>query len=296
MTGPIPAAHVWWTRPRPTNARPLATFEAVALAVSCLLWTEFNGPVRLFTDAGGLARLDRMGLLPFWDEIDTRLLAGMPEAVAPDAFWDVGKTVVLGELPAGTCVLDLDLVVWGPLRLPEDAVGFLHWEQPAGPWYPGPEGLSCPPGYAFDPDFDWAAPLCNTAFMTARDGRFRRAFVGEALGFAAGNRPAGAGIAEMLFAGQRLFAHVGRKLGARLVPLVDHVFHPEGPWPGPDDPLALAACERGVAFTHLWRHKWPLLADPAAGDRFRRWLIRRCLALAPDLAGRRANLENLKGG
>ena len=288
-------AHVYWTRPGRPDERPFADFEALTLAVSCLMWRAFNGPITLCTDRGGIAHLAQMTLLPFWDEIDTAVLQQVPDDVQADVFWDLGKAVTLAALPSGSCVLDLDLIVWQRLDLAADALGFLHWERPVRPWYLGPRDLNTPPGYTFDPVIDWDAPVCNTAFTTAGDPEFGNRYATEALRFARRNRPDHAGLGEFLFAGQRLFAHLGRRHGARMDPLVEYVFDPEVPDGHGDDPLALHACEAGIPFTHLWRNKWPLLRDIAAADRFRNWLIQRCVGLAPQFEHRRAELEAIRG-
>ena len=65
-----------------------------------------------------------MALLPFWDEIDTAVLQEVPYDVQADVFWDLGKAVTLAALPSGSCVLDLDLIVWQRLDLAADALGF----------------------------------------------------------------------------------------------------------------------------------------------------------------------------
>ena len=52
-------AHVYWTRPGRPDERPFADFEALTLAVSCLMWRAFNGPTTLCTDQGGIAHLPR---------------------------------------------------------------------------------------------------------------------------------------------------------------------------------------------------------------------------------------------
>lgn len=288
-------AHVYWTRPRRPDERPFADFEAVTLAVSCLMWRAFNGPVTLCTDEVGISQLERMKLLPFWDAIDTEVLREVPHDIQADVFWDLGKAVALAALPAGSCVLDLDLIVWQRLELSANALGFLHWERPVRPWYVGPQELHTPPGYTFDATIDWAAPVCNTAFTTAGDPEFAGLYASEALRFARRNRPRHAGLGEFLFAGQRLFAHLGRRHGMQMKPLVEYAFDPEFPEGDVDDPLALHACERGIPITHLWRHKWPMLQDAGAADCFRTWLIKRCVDLAPQFEDRRSELEALRG-
>lgn len=284
--------HVYWTRPRRPDERPFSDFEACALAVSCMTWRACNGPIRLFTDARGRDQLGDMGLLGFWDEIDTDLLLTIPTDVRADVFWDFGKSWVVGHLPPSDCILDLDLIVWRQLDFPIDSPACLHWERPVEPWYPGADGLSRPPNYEFDASIQWDAPVANTAFLVAGVEAIRREFLAEALRFARGNRPGGTGIAEMLFAGQRLLAHVARRLGRPPTALADHLFNPADPGTDDSGPLSLYACERGSCFTHLWRHKWPLLQDRAAADRFRASLIRRCAAIAPGLERR---LDSLRG-
>ena len=274
------AAHVYWTRPRAGTS--LTALERSVLAASAVVWRSVHGPIILFTDQLGRAELDRFGLLPLWEKVDTETLESIPKDIYAPAFWDLGKTVVLARIPPGSYLLDLDLIVWDPIQTDTSAVTFLHWESPVSPWYPGPGGLSTAPGYTFDPDFDWDAPVCNTALVCSPKEEVSSAFVASAFRFARGNRPDGTGIAEMLFAGQRLLAHITRCLGVALVPVLDYLYVPcgESRWLGErvdvDDPLTPNACASGVAFTHLWRFKHLLRDQPSAAADFQARLVQRC--------------------
>lgn len=275
--------HVYWTSPRRPQERPFSDFEACTLAVSCVAWRAHNGPIRLFTDARGRDHLGDMGLLGFWDAIDTDLLLAVPTDVRADVFWDIGKTWVLGHLPPTDCILDLDLIVWREIDLPIDSSAFLHWEYPVEPWYPKADKLSRPENYEFDEKIDWEAPVANTAFIIAGVDRVKREYIAEALRFARGNHPVGTGIAEMLFAGQRLFAHMTRRLAQPPTVLSEYLYNPAEPDAINTSPLALYGVDLGSCFTHLWRHKWTLLKDRPAADAFRASLIRRCGPITPEL-------------
>jgi hypothetical protein len=273
-------AHVYWTRPRAGTL--LTALERSVLAASAVVWRSVNGPIVLFTDRLGRDELGRFGLLTLWDQVDTETLESIPEDINASAFWDLGKTVVLARIPPGIFLLDLDLIVWDPLQADKSAVMFLHWESPVPPWYPGPGGLSTAPGYAFDPNFDWEAPVCNTALLCSPKEEVSEAFVASALRFAQGNRPDGTGIAEMLFAGQRLLAHTARRLKVALAPVLDYLYVPcgESRWLGKrlevEDPLTPDACLSGVAFTHLWRFKHIFREQPGAAADFQACLVQRC--------------------
>jgi hypothetical protein len=273
-------AHVYWTRPRPDT--PLTALERSVLTASAVVWRSVHGPIILFTDRSGRDELNRFGLLPLWDRVDTETLESIPKDVHAPVFWDLGKTVVLARIPPGSFLLDLDLIVWDPIQADHKAVTFLHWESPVSPWYPGPGGLSTAPGYTFDTDFDWGAPVCNTALVCSPKEEVSKAFVASALRFAQGNRPDGTGIAEMLFAGQRLLAHTTRRLGVALAPVLDYLYVPcgESRWLGKrldvEDPLTPNACTSGVAFTHLWRFKHVLRDQPSAAANFQACLVQRC--------------------
>jgi hypothetical protein len=275
------AAHVYWTRPRAEDV-PLDTLERSVLAASAVVWRSINGPILLFTDRLGRKEFEDAGLLPLWDHVDTETLESIPPDIHAKAFWDFGKTMVLAKIPPGAIVLDLDLIVWKPLPPVQCAVSFLHWEAPVSPWYPGPADLSVGPGYFFDGDFDWEAPVCNTALLCSPDQRVSKAFLAAALRYARNNRSVGTGIAEMLFAGQRLLAHVARRLDVRLNPIIDYLYVPCGKsmWLTEsftvEDPLAPDACDNGVPFTHLWRYKHILREHPDEAAEFRTRLLRRC--------------------
>ena len=283
MTSDTVGAHVYWTRPRSVDMPKFSDLDWCVLAVSAIVWRALNGPAWLFTDQRGRDEIEVAGLLPLWDRVDVDCLEQIPKTIHAPAFWDFGKTVALCHLPASGCVLDLDLIVWDHL-LPSGsgAVSFLHWETPVMPWYPGPDGLSVPTGYTFDPSIEWDTPVCNTAFLRCPDPVVRQTFLENANRFASGNRPTGSGIAEMLFAGQRSLAHVIRVSGTSPQPLIDYLYVPcgESRWlndPLPvDDPLAPEACDFGVPFTHLWRHKHMLRKQPAATLGLRERLVSRC--------------------
>ena len=261
------------------------------VAASALMWQAFNGPVWLFTDTHGRDEVERRGLAPLWNRIDVDSLESVADDIDAAAFWDLGKTIVLNELPREGFVLDLDLLVWQELEpTPDDAVVFLHWEKPVMPWYPRRDRLSTPPGYEFDRRIDWDAPVCNTAIMSCQDQRVRAAFLGSALEFARHNKPQGSGIAEMLFSGQRMLAHTLRIAGAQPLPVIDYLFAPFGGsrWlrdsSRHDDPFDLYACANGEVFTHLWNYKHLLCDRPADAAQFCEFLARRCIERAGDAA------------
>lgn len=260
MTG-IVGAHVYWTRPRKTPAPYLSKLDTAVLVASATMWRAMNGPTWLFTDPQGLRELSQLGLIGLWDQVDLNCLEEIPTDIDASAFWDLGKTFALSQLPSDGCLLDLDLVIWNAVQHSSDTVSFLHWESPKPPWYLGPDELSVPPAYAFDTCIDWNAPACNTAFMRCPDLRLRHMFLEAALFFARGNRPANSGIAEMLFAGQRMLAHLIRASASKPLPMIDYLYDPCGQsrWlvehHTVDDPLTPEACDMGVTFTHLWKHK-----------------------------------------
>jgi hypothetical protein len=284
-------AHVYWTRPRGPDAGFASQLERAVVAASALMWQASNGPVWLFTDTRGRDEVERRGLAPLWDKINVSSLDSVADDIDAAAFWDLGKTIVLNELPLEGFVLDLDLVIWQELEpTPDDAVVFLHWETPVMPWYPVREGLSTPPNYEFDPRIDWDAPVCNTAIISCPDQHVRTAFLGSALEFARRNKPPGTGIAEMLFSGQRMLGHTLRITGVRPLPVIDYLF---APFDGSrwlrdlsrrDDPLGLYACGNGEVFTHLWNQKHLLRDRPAAAAQFCQFLARRCIERAGDVA------------
>src|ERR1700694_5104079 len=286
-TGPI-GAHVFWPRPRKPGTTFFTQLDMAIVAASAILWRALVGPIWLFSDTRGVDELRQLALLPLWDYVDTDCLESIPTDIHAPAFWDFGKTVCLTQLPAGACILDLDLIVWEELAAtPPDAVAFLHWEAPISPWYLPQTELSTPEHYIFDRSIDWNAPVCNRAFLRCTNQGLRRTFLDAALEFAQGNRPAGSGIAEMLFAGQRLLAHTLRAVGAQASPVLDYLYIPLGRshWlegldaahpPRPSDPLALYACEGHVPFTHVWQQKHQLVRAPKEAARFCAFLSRRC--------------------
>ena len=91
----------------------------------------------------------------------------------------------------------------------------------------------------------------------------------------------------MLFAGQRLLAHILRREGASPRPLANYIYSPLGKsrWidqnVATEDPLAVDACNYGICFTHLWREKHVLKNQPSQRSKFQLDLLTRCRLRAP---------------
>jgi hypothetical protein len=268
------ALHVFWTAPYrargidPSQIDLVPWFERFFLALSASLWRQHSGRAVLVTDSPGAKIIESWGLSGLWSDINTTKLDNAPTDIDAAVFWDLGKTLALADCELPVALLDLDLVVWSPLK-PTAATHFFHWEEVEAPWYLSGEDLTVPPGYSF-PDVDWSTRPANTALLYLSDWRFRDKFVQESLRFARNNKVDQAkALAAFLFSGQRLFSLLeGTDLTAP-VPFVPYVFGVRAPSYWTDfhsqegNPLNPENFRSGGTITHLWAYKHELRRDEA---------------------------------
>jgi hypothetical protein len=273
-----------WSAPRPPGRPDLSPLELLMLTTSVLQWRRWNGRALLFCDEVYERYLDRLGLLPLWDEIDTQTIAVASELGAnPRVFFPLGRTVAIRAVPVPFVALDCDFIVWRPLvqALVPGEIVFTHWELALpSQWYLPPRLLCRPLGYAIDPARNWRLNAANVSFTYFGNEAVRDAYTDELVRFASGNprepHPQNDATPELLFAEQRLLPVVAYEHGAAMRTLVNGVSE-GGPKVGDWDCLAVA--DQPAGFTHGWWFKKWLAADDPRRIRLHRELAN---ALAAD--------------
>ena len=273
-----------WSAPRPPGKPDLSRLELLLLTASVLQWRRLNGRALLYCDEPYAHYLDRLGLLRLWDGIDARTidLACKLEA-NPRVFFPLGRTVAIMARPVPFVALDCDLVVWRSLAddLVPGEIAFTHWESTRPSyWYPPPQYLCRPPGYAIDPGRNWALNAANVSLTYFGNQQVRDAYAREVIRFAAGNprvpeQDSGT-TPELLFAEQRLLPVIAEELSVPVRTLVTGVSDGSarvGDW----DPLAVG--DQPAGLTHGWWYKKFMTQDDPRRVRMIRELT---IALAND--------------
>jgi hypothetical protein len=257
-----------WSAPRPPGRPDLPPLELLLLTTSVLQWRRWNGRALLYCDDEYARYLDRLGLLPLWDEVDTETIAVAGELGAnPRVFFTLGRTVALKARPVPFVALDCDLVVWRSLSgdLVPGEIAFTHWESTSPSYfYPPPSTLRRPPGHRITLRRNWALNAANVSLTYFGDETVRDIYVAEVVRFAAGNprepHPYNDPTPELLYAEQRLLPVIAHEQNVPVRTLVSGV-STGGPMVGDWDPLAVA--DQPAGLTHGWWYKkWMPLDDP----------------------------------
>lgn len=117
--------HVW-------EKRKFDKYDSIMHAV-CLLsvisWKKFHGKIHLYTNEAYLQDLEEWGIDKYYDKIDTTKLKEIPEDIEIKDFWAWGKLHIAKDLKPPYVILDNDLWLNEPLKLPiENAFTGYHYE------------------------------------------------------------------------------------------------------------------------------------------------------------------------
>jgi hypothetical protein len=227
--------------------------ELLTLSLSALSWRQHNGPILLYTDSSGARWFQDRKLDFLWNAgIDTSALCALESRVEPGVFWAAGKLAALVHERCPVVMMDLDFIAWeaiGQMVVGHNLVT-AHREELCPGVYPERVSLGAPAGYMYDPEWDWDALACNTAFVYFNDDSLRDEYVREAFRFMEGNPAAPAEpVTHMVFAEQRLLGMVAERRGVSI-----GEFIPGG-----------RVHDQGL-FTHLWGAKHTM--DMAARKRY----------------------------
>ena len=254
--------HIWSTAPgeKKRAGRPYepAYFELVCLALSALMWRKLNGPIKFYADTVAFTWFQSHDLLDIWDGgVDTETLDSIPPSINQEIFWAGSKLFALRAEPAPVAMVDIDLIIWKPLKgLSAMPLTVLHRED-INDCYVPMEFLKTRPGYQFDPQWNWTVKPCNTAFAYFGDEDFKKRYVDNAIDFMTDNSvyPMEM-VSQMVFAEQRMLAMEARKEGIPIRTLIRDPFQ-----------------EDNAVFTHLWGAKGIARSNPEQCERLVRAMM-----------------------
>ncbi len=262
---PVKAIHINWTLPAMTyngcvcdRRYRVDDFELLSTILSALLWRRNNGPIKLYTDSIGYEYYLSLGLLPLWDEIDTKILDGIPNSIDAEIFWAAAKIFAVQAEKGPVVMMDTDLLVWKRLdELRDCEIAAFHTESLDLDCYLPYESLKKRTDYQLDKDWDWNLLPYNTALAYFDHPEFKKYYTDSAIDFMTNNkeRPCEL-VSQMVFAEQRLFSMCARKLK-----LPVHTF--------------LKETYNGVCddFTHLWGAKGVARSDRNFNEQLCRSLV-----------------------
>lgn len=208
------AIHVNWTKPSCGLGGEyfIEDFEILTTVLSALKWREKNGKIKMITDTIGFEFYKSRGMCGIWDEIETSL-DDMPETVNDKMFWAGGKLYALSKCKAPVAVIDTDFIVWD--RLAFDNLGdisVIHDEDIYCDVYPNINHFNMKEGYVFNKDWDWTVKPINAAFYVIKNEKFLNEYTSAAMDFIE-NSMDGDNLTYMVFAEQRLFSMIAKKMG-----------------------------------------------------------------------------------
>jgi hypothetical protein len=202
-------------------------YEILTTILSALKWRQYNGTIKMYTDAVGYDYYKELKIIDIWDEINVSMLNNMNLNIDPTIFWAAAKILCLKNEELPLCVLDTDLIIWQSLSefFTKSDLVVIHKEELFADIYPNKEHLKIPPEYEFDPEWDWTVPAFNAAFYYIANNELRDFYTNEALRFMINNKDKPCeNITQMVFAEQRLFAICAKKLNIRHQFLLDNPF------------------------------------------------------------------------
>lgn len=249
----VKAIHINWTRPSMTcngsvycRRYQVDDFELFSTILSALLWKQNNGPVKLYTDSIGYEYYRSLGLLPLWDEIDTKTLDSIPCSIDAEIYWAAAKIFAVQAEEGPVVMMDTDLLVWKRLdELRDCEIAAFHTESLDLDCYLPYGYLKKRADYQLDKDWDWSLLPYNTALAYFGHQEFQKYYTHSAIDFMTNNmeRPCEL-VSQMVFAEQRLFSMCAQKMKLSV-----HTF--------------LKETYNGVCddFTHLWGAKGVARSD-----------------------------------
>jgi hypothetical protein len=288
--------HVNWTLPRKLRniarvgpERLMAPDEIITAIHSALSWTEFHGPIDMFTDDAGAAWMERAGLADLYRRIEVDPLQSLdPRIIDPLVYPTLGKILVLEFASCPVAVFDTDFYLKRPapgLRNGDQFV-FTHVESVDNYVYPPAAQVPDVNG-VIDPAWDFGIPAANTSFAFFASDRHREACVSKALAYASRNNRKSDLYAWVrpCFAEQRVSIFEARRLRVSYRPLIGATWSPvERSWSSP--PV-------GDLYHHTWYETDRIVSDASFARRFVDAQIAALLRRFPDAEARVLKLKDL---
>lgn len=277
------AFHSTWTSPFLHSQEGdfyIEDFELLTTILSALKWQEFNGDIKMITDATGAAYYQELGLGQLWNLGIEERLTDIDPHLSPKVFWAAGKLYALEGEDAPCVMMDTDFIVWQNIeeKFKGQSIAVIHREELHPHVYPPKSYFHMNSDYAFSPSLDWEVRPCNTAFMYIGDEKLKQFYVEESKRFmrsAQGRDP----ITYMVFAEQRLLAMCAKLKNKEIMAMaeVSDLFEEEQKY-----------------FTHIWGHKRYLRSHPEAREAFCRRCMRRIKEDYPEFYKVALGIEALK--
>jgi hypothetical protein len=273
--------HVLWTQPQlnPSLAPEaqdllLWDFEILTWLLSALE-ARRHGLLKLVTDSRGAQAAEKAGLAALYSAGVSTALDELPKELDPAIFWAGGKLYAYRAVEAPCVCMDLDAVLWQPVR-PVSPVMGLHSERKDWLWYHNDQELFEGLGFA-GPGWNWDLDPFNTGAVYLGNAEAARLYTDTAISFM--ERCSRAMTADpslrkpfhaaMLFAEQRLLPMCAHRLGIAVAPLTSVVPTATGL---PISPECL----------HLWRSKVAYKVCREARLALVNWLILRIRDTFPE--------------
>lgn len=254
-------------------------FEVLTTILSALMWRLNNGTIKLYTDSRALAFYKELGITNIWDGgIDTDIVENIPASVNQEIFWAASKIFALKNEKVPVAMIDTDLIVWKELseQLKDQKLAVLHREDLIDCYLPF-ELLKKREGYLPNPEWDWTARPCNTAFAYFSDMDFLDYYTSKAIDFMTDNTEYPSEmVSQMVFAEQRVLAMCAEAENINIHTLLSHPFDKDN-----------------TTVTHLWGAKDIARNDPSQKRVLCRMLIKKLKKEFPNFRPSTKKLQDL---
>ena len=280
----INAFHINWTAPfKAINSNLeyfIDEFEIITSIFSALEWRRHNGTIKLYTDDLGAAYYDKLDLVEIWDEVNVDVLSTQNYNINSDIFWAAGKLICLKEEKLSSVMLDTDLIVFGNIQkyIRGKQLVVYHREPISMKCYYSKDKLSIPPGYEFNPDWNWNVNACNTAMLYINSQKLKDQYIDESLRFMENNHhKLDNRSIQMVFAEQRILAMLADEIN---IPIYTFLIHPYS--------------KIDNIFFHTWDKKRTILKKSGCREKFCIKWLQRLLDTHPDIKCKIMKIECLE--
>lgn len=211
-------------------------FDLLCQVISALVWKKNNGSIGLVADEVSLKKLG--SAVSIYDEI---IPLESIDDIDNIAFWAAGKIYALGKIKAPCAIIDTDFIFWDKFDL-KDGVTAAHREPINPDVYPDRNNFVTQEDYEFNPNWNWSALPCNTAFVAFSDDDFKNYYVDCSKKFMRACKSCDSVLTYMVFAEQRMLSLCADEKNVPIHSLMD--FNRLG--------------DSSYKYTHLWGYKQAL--------------------------------------
>jgi hypothetical protein len=172
----MPGYHSFWTEPM--SKVQMQDYELVSLIASVLYYKSHSGPMYLVSDRRGIDYLNSLKLTALYDKV---IELQVDKTINSKIFWAAGKIFAHAQMPCPSISIDMDAIVWKPIRVFNSSVAVaLHTEPTDWP----PYGRSWPSikGPWSSVDASKVDPV-NTGIVAFLDQKFKTGYIDASLSF-----------------------------------------------------------------------------------------------------------------